>query len=258
MKARTTAVYQPRGKAGEYCRLAVNLYSGCGHQCEYCYAPACTFKSWSEFSKPSPRTGIVEKIEKDAGVLESQHETGPVLLCFTCDPYQPIDNLHELSRKAILALHAHKLKVMILTKGGERAERDFDLLTGDDWFGVTLTTLDKGASFRWEPGAASPDARIQSLRIAHHKGIKTWVSLEPVLYPDVALEIIRQTHSFVDRFKVGTLNYHSHSKNIDWHRFAGDVNQLLASLDCDYYLKEDLRKWLEVGKPGDRLQRARS
>jgi hypothetical protein len=68
--------------------------------------------------------------------------------------------------------------------------------------------------------------------------------MEPVLYPDVALEIVRQTHGFVDNFKVGTLNYHSHSKEIDWRKFAIDIMSLLTELRCNFYLKEDLRKWL--------------
>jgi hypothetical protein len=57
-------------------------------------------------------------------------------------------------------------------------------------------------------------------------------------------KIIKKTHSFVDRFKVGTLNYHPHSKTINWHKFANDVCDVLASLQCDYYLKDDLKKWL--------------
>jgi DNA repair photolyase len=246
MISKTSVVYEPRGKAGEYSRLAVNLYSGCGHRCKYCYAPACTFKAWNVFSMPVPRNGIIERIQNDALNLAINHDAGPVLLCFTCDPYQPIDNRFCLTRQAIQTLHASKVNVMVLTKGGQRAERDFDLLTENDWFGVTLTTLDKTSSIEWEPGAALPDARIQSLIKAHAKGIKTWVSLEPVLYPDVALEIVKQTHTFVDKFKVGTLNYHPHAKSIDWHKFALNIKELLESLNCDYYIKEDLRKWLKV------------
>jgi len=247
MNKKTSVIYQPKGKAGEYCRLAVNLYKGCSHGCEYCYAPACTFKSWSEFSQPAPRIGILDKIEKDAQILQLANESGPVLLCFTCDPYQPIDSDLELTRKTIEILHRYNLSVMILTKGGQRAERDLDILTDSDWFGVTLTTLDKDLSLKWEPGADVPVSRIHSLVEAHDKGIKTWVSLEPVLYPDVALEIIKTTHSFVDKFKVGALNYHPHAKTIDWHDFAYNAKHLLTELGSDYYLKEDLRKWLEVG-----------
>ena len=70
------------------------------------------------------------------------------------------------------------------------------------------------------------------------------MSLEPVLHPEITLDIIRQTHSFVDVFKVGVLNHHPHSKSIDWRKFATGVNNLLTDLKCNYYLKDDLRKWL--------------
>jgi DNA repair photolyase len=242
--SKTYVLYEPRGKAREYSPLAANLYSGCSHQCEYCYAPATLHITKEKFHESSPREDILNKIEKDARKLQLVRETGPVLLCFTCDPYQPIDDQYHLTRKAIQLLHSHNINVMLLTKGGQRAERDFDLLTCNDWFGVTLTNLNDDLSLQWEPGAALPEGRINGLYRAHEKGIKTWVSLEPVLYPEVALEIIKQTHSFVDKFKVGILNYHPHSQDIDWHKFAVDVRDLLTELKCDYYLKNDLRQWL--------------
>jgi DNA repair photolyase len=242
--ASTSVIYEPRGKAGEYSNLAVNLYRGCDHRCEYCYAPSCLYTTREKFGKPIPRKEIIQKVNFDANKLQAGHIEGSVLLCFTCDPYQPIDEQYQLSRQTIQALHSHKLNVMILTKGGKRAERDFDLLTSDDWFGVTLTNTEDSLSLKWEPGAALPEERINSLRTAHEKGIKTWVSLEPVLYPDVALDIIRQTYTFVDKFKVGILNYHPHSKSIDWHVFANNVKDLLVELNCEYYLKNDLRRWL--------------
>jgi DNA repair photolyase len=239
-----SVIYEPRGKAREYAPLAVNLYHGCGHGCTYCYAPTCIRTTKENFYVPNPRPNILEKLSADAQKLSFQNNKGPVLLCFTCDPYQPIDEKHQLSRKAIQILHRYDLQVTVLTKGGRRAERDFDLMTGRDFFGVTLTNLDNALSLNWEPFAAPPEERINSLLKAHEKNIKTWVSLEPVLYPEVTLEIIRETHKFVDKFKVGTLNYHSHAKSINWHAFAANVKSLLDELGCAYYLKEDLRKWL--------------
>lgn len=242
--SKTSVIYEPRGKAREYSPLAVNIYRGCTHRCEYCYAPATIHTTKEKFRQPAPRKDILGNIDKDARKLQLERETGPVLLCFTCDPYQKIDEEYQLTRKAIQILHTYNLNVRLLTKGGLRAERDFDLLTGNDWFGVTLTNLDDTLSLKWEPEAALPEERIKSLYKAHEKGIKTWVSLEPVLYPEVTLEIIKQTYTFVDEFKVGILNYHPHSKDIDWHRFAVDVKDLLADLKCGYYLKEDLLRWL--------------
>ena len=53
--SKTYVVYEPRGKAREYSPLAANLYSGCSHQCKYCYAPATLHKTKEKFYESSPR-----------------------------------------------------------------------------------------------------------------------------------------------------------------------------------------------------------
>jgi len=237
-------IYEPRGRAGEYAPLAVNLYNGCGHGCTYCYAPDATFQDRKEFYTGQPRPNIIEKLMKDAPKAAADGAKGNVLLCFTCDPYQPINDIHQLTRRAILILHSHCFNVTILTKGGRRAEADFDLLLPGDEFATTLTFWDSQKSLQWEPYAATPVERIQSLKIAHSRSIRTWVSLEPVIEPKETLELIRMTHTFVDLFKVGTLNNHPHASKIDWPKFANDATNLLEELDCRFYLKKDLRRYL--------------
>jgi len=236
-------IYEPRGRAGEYAPLAVNLYRGCGHGCIYCYAPEATFIDRQEFIKATPRHGIIKKLEKDAPAAVADGHKGNVLLCFTCDPYQPIDEIHQLTRQAIIILHKNGFNVTILTKGGKRAERDFDLLRPGDEFAVTLTFLDEQKSRQWEPKAAIPEERIETLRKAHELGITTWVSLEPVIEPAESLEIIRQTHTFVNLFKVGLLNYHPKGKEIDWHQFLQECIATLKQYGCQYYIKKDLRQY---------------
>jgi len=236
-------IYEPRGRAGEYAPLAVNLYRGCGHGCIYCYAPGATFIERQEFIKATPRQGIIEKLEKDTPRAALDGDKGNVLLCFTCDPYQPIDITYQLTRQAIEILHKNGFNVTILTKGGKRAERDFDLLRHGDEFATTLTFLDEQKSLKWEPGAAIPEERIEALKKAHKLGIKTWVSLEPVIEPAESLEIIRQTHTFVDLFKVGLLNYHPRGKEIDWRKFLWECIATLKQYGCQYYIKKDLRRY---------------
>ena len=237
-------IYEPRGKAGEYCKLACNLYRGCSHNCVYCYAPKATFNN--DFAESKLRKGLLEQLEKEAALLSFpwNKPDSPILLCFTCDPYQPMDSIHQITRKALQILKKNNLDVMILTKGGKRAERDFDLLTSDDKFGVTLTCLDNEESLKWEPGAALPQERISSLQKAHELRIKTWVSIEPVINPETSLEIIHQTHEFVDLYKVGKMNYHPIAKTVDWHKFGNDAINLLTSLKKEYYIKDDLKKYL--------------
>jgi len=239
-------IYETSGRAREYCELAANLYKGCGHGCKYCYAPKAIYCSQVDFQRPRPREGVLAQLQKDVVKLSFLwgRETRPILMSFSCDPYQPIDMEYQLTRKAIQILKRANLTVALLTKGGKRAQRDFDLLTAGDLFGVTMTCLDDQESLQWEPGAGLPWERIESLKLAKLLGIQTWMSLEPVIDPAVTLEIIRQTHNVVDRYKVGVMNYHNVAREIDWSKFAKDVVDLLERLGCQYYLKRDLQKWL--------------
>jgi len=240
-----SVIYEPRGKAREYSPLACNLYSGCEHGCVYCYAPAATRTDHKQFIKAKPRNDIIENLEKDY-----QKWQGPkdhVLLCFTCDPYQPIEDQYRITQKAIYMLNMHGFPVQILTKGGLRATRDFGILqkNPDNAFSVTLTLDDPELSKQWEPLAALPEERIESLKMAHSMGIKTWVSFEPVIDPEAVYRMIERTHLFVDLYKVGKLNYHPHAKTIDWKQFGFTVKTILENLNKPFYIKKDLEHFMQ-------------
>lgn len=241
-------IYESRGKAKEYCELAANLYKGCGHGCTYCYAPSATFKKRDVFyGKPEPRKNVLRQFAKDAATLGRSGETRPILLSFTTDPYQPIDVKEKLTRNAIKILHSHDLKVVVLTKGGRRSERDFDLLSARpdlSCYGTTLVFSDESLRKEIEPHAAPTKERITALEIAHDMGIPTWASIEPVWDAEQSLELMEESIDFVDTFKIGKLNYHPQSKNVDWSQFAHDAVKLMKENNKKYYIKEDLKKYL--------------
>lgn len=239
-----TIIYETKGRAREYRELACNLYNGCDHRCVYCYAPDVLQTDKKRFAQPACRSGIIDKLRRDAKVYQASGDTRQVLFSFTSDPYQSYDIEQGLTRQALQLCRAYNVPFCTLTKGGSRALRDFDLFTPRDAFASTLTFLDRGPSLEWEPGAAVPQDRMDTLRYFHQHGIPTWVSLEPVIDPAVTLQIIRDTHTFVDEYKVGTLNYHERANQIDWPKFAMRVRDLLDSLGCNYYLKQDLRRYL--------------
>jgi hypothetical protein len=81
----------------------------------------------------------------------------------------------------------------------------------------------------------SPD----NLIVDRYRGIKTWVSLEPVIDPDQALQVIRELHSIVGHWKVGKINYQKDIE-VDWIAFREEVKALLDRLGADYYLKKSL------------------
>ena len=168
-------IYEPRGKAKEYADLAANLYRGCIHSCDYCFAPSTTRKPVELFHSPgfvAPRKDVLKQLERDAIKLRDNSCELNVLMSFTTDPYQPIDEALQLTREAIKILNRENLGVTILTKGGKLAQRDFDLLKLDprNQFGVTLTCSSPGESLEWEPSASLPEERIDNLREAHGQG----------------------------------------------------------------------------------------
>ena len=233
-----TVICEPKGRAREYSPLAVNLYTGCLYGCKYCFAPGVCHKSRSTFhTEVEPRKDILEKLEADCKKMKG--DPREILLCFTSDPYQPIA---DVTREALLILERYEMRVSILTKGGMRASRDFDILARNDWkFGTTLLFWDDDSvtKYQWEPGAPSPNNRYHAILIAHADGIYTWISIEPVIDPIQALTVILELRNIVDHFKIGKINYHKYIEDrVDWKRFRRDAEALLVGKD--YYLKKDL------------------
>ena len=162
-------IYEPKGKAKEYGDYALNIYTGCPHRCFYCFAPNVLHRDREVFhTNIQPRTGIVEATKQQ---LEKEKITGKLIhLCFTCDPY-PTGYDTTPTREIIKAIKKSGNNVQILTKGD--GSRDFDLLDENDWYGITLDGVCDGQDRLWEE-------RIDSLMKAHERGIKTWISFEPV------------------------------------------------------------------------------
>lgn len=242
-------IYEPRGRAKEYSPLAVNLYRGCPHGCRYCYAPAAQFTTHASWKNDvRPREGILEALRKDAAALAGDPRT--VMLCFLCDPYQPVDDEFKITRQALQILAAKRMRAQVLTKDGPRAERDFDILAANNFFfGTSLVWHTDKTRQHWEPAAASVKDRIGSIRKAKKKGIFTWVSLEPVVDPDEALAVIRDLHADVDFWKIGKLNHMTPPRPVDWAEFYNDVTTLLQGYNADYYVKNDLWRHAQTSSP---------
>ena len=218
-------IYKPKGRAKEYGDFALNIYSGCPHRCHYCYVPDILRKEKEDFHTiVKERPDIVEATKK---YIESHHFTGNLVhLCFTCDPY-PTGYDSSATREIIKLLKDSGNHVQILTKGS--GTRDFDLLDGDDWYGVTLD------------GASSTGGHLlEDIKLAKEKGIKTWVSFEPVVNAENVLSLIRKVSGIADKVKIGKLN-HCES-DIDWKSFGMEAESLCKELGLKYYIKEDLRK----------------
>lgn len=221
-------IYEPKGKAKEYGDLALNIYTGCPHSCYYCFAPNVLHKEKALFHQNvEPRPGIVEEVKKQ---LEKEQITGKLIhLCFTCDPY-PTGYDTSVTREIIKLLKDHDNHIQILTKGD--GSRDLDLLDSDDWYGITLDQIGNGRNALWK-------ARVVALLDAYSRGIRTWVSFEPVTNDGEFFKELHLVAPIVDKVKIGKLNYHK--SEIDWKSFGIKAEKLCQALDLDYYIKDSLR-----------------
>lgn len=233
-------LYVPSGRAKEYGDYAVNIYNGCPHSCNYCYAPRVLKRTPDVFhSVVTARLNVAEELHKQ---IEREGITDKTIhLCFTCDPY-PTGMDNTATRKVIEVIKNTGNHVQILTKGN--GSRDFDLLDGNDRYGITVSTNSDKESREIEPGAITTHGRLLFLTQAKQMGIGTWLSLEPVVNENV-LDFLREYYRWFDLVKIGKLNYHQ--SKINWAEFGQKAESLCKELDVVYYIKEGLRA--EMNKP---------
>ena len=168
--------------------LSINPYRGCEHGCIYCYArpnhgyvglsPGFDFES-----KLSVKIDAVERLREELGARGYRCE--PINLGSATDAYQPIERRYGLTRRLIEVMAAFRQPFTIVTKSS-LVERDIDLIAPMARDGlaavyVTVTTLDQALARRWEPRAAAPWRRLQTMRRLHEAGIPVGVSLAPVV-----------------------------------------------------------------------------
>jgi DNA repair photolyase len=236
-------IYEPTGPAREYAALACNIYKGCEHACRYCFGKRRLSPSGKVDydTSPNPKAYFMEKLRYKAEKMNLL-ETPEILLSFLGDVYQPAEMDLMLTRGALCTLIANQLPFTILTKGGTRACRDFDLLgQGKARFGTSLIFMDQKHADYWEPGAAPIKDRIKAIQEAHERKIPTWVSLEPVIEPGEAIKVVRELHPIVRHWKIGKINHHAEiERRHNWIQFREQVQLLLEDVHADYYFKKSL------------------
>ncbi|MEN6548496.1 MAG: radical SAM protein [Armatimonadia bacterium] len=262
-------IYEPKGMALEYAELAANLYRGCSHACRFCYAPSVLRKSGTTLDSfrhdVQPRRDIIRQFGRDCCKLAEAGCKKRVLLSFTTDPYQPAEREHRITRQALQMLNEYGLTWQVCTKNGLQAmEDDLALFTeGGGWLGQTIVFMNDTDRELWEPGASPIEDRLRALEIAHNAGIRTWVSVEPVIDRDQALALIDYAAPHVDTWKIGKLNHlhllepglRARVEHIDWQAF---VDGLIAALHSQpriaYLIKDSLLPYWPADVPSSTLR----
>ena len=263
-------IYEPTYEAGEYAGLAANLYNFCPHGCRYCYAARLAVKrrqveKAEHFHRQAePRAELEELMDQFANEVRAlwMQSSTPVFMSFMCDPYNPSERLHRLTRRALITLAEARQRACILTKAPSRAMDDLTLIgRGGHILGTTLTTLNPDAAKEAEPNADPPSARLAGLEEAAKLGITIWASLEPILWPRRTLEIVQILADLGAHMALGPLNHEKYNRQPDWRAFWDGLRQILERAGYEqvgrergwikppktYYLKQGLAR--RVGEP---------
>ena len=240
------AIYQPKGKAGEYSKYACNFYVGCSNQCEYCSLRKGIGKATLGGDTPTLKkcfkdeSHALEVFEKELKANLPELQEHGLFFSFTTDPCLP--ETIELTMNAIELCQDFSVSVMLLTKNTRWVD-DFIL---NKWFiphrvsgiavGFTLTGHNE-----LEPNASTNAERIEAMRTLHDAGFKTWASIEPVIDFESSFKMIRDSRHFCDLFKIGLMaggKYDKYLLNV----FISDVIEYTEYFGCKFYFKDGLLK----------------
>jgi DNA repair photolyase len=167
---------------------SINPYRGCEHGCAYCFArpthaymglsPGLDFET-KLFAKPN----AAKLLEKE--LARPGYEARTMAIGTNTDPYQPIERRYRIMREILEVLDATSHPVGIVTKSA-LVVRDLDILKRMAErrlvkVAVSVTTLDRRLARSMEPRAATPERRLDTLRLLSEAGIPTTVMVAPVI-----------------------------------------------------------------------------
>ena len=187
-----TREFEKKGLA----QFSVNCGLKCGHGCTYCSTcvmlrvhPAFKHIGVSPFENGYAiiDTETPQRVALDA---KNKKQRGMIQLCTTVDARAPEAQEHELGRKCLNAILSEpEWTVRILTKNAA-VIKDFDLIEkyrDRVIVGLSITsTPDKSDVIKViEPNASTIEERMEALRQAHSRGLRTYGMLCPLL-PGIA------------------------------------------------------------------------
>ncbi len=180
-------------------KYSLNPYTGCAHNCIYCYATYIP-----KFHHLRLKKDLFRKLEKDLQELPSN---ALISMSNSSDPYPPIERSLEITRKCLKIMKDYDIRLLVVTKS-DIVARDVDLLSEMRCaVSITVTCLSDSLASKIEPNAPKPEKRIEALRMLKDAGIPIILRLDPVipyLTENEALKVL-EVCDFVDHVVTSTL-----------------------------------------------------
>ncbi|MTI96978.1 MAG: radical SAM protein [Firmicutes bacterium] len=163
----------------------LNIYRGCAHSCQYCYA-IYSHKYLGDkdyFEDIYVKENIVELLERDLKAPSWQREV--VNIGGVTDSYQPAEAERQLMPELLRLLIKYKTPAIISTKS-DLILRDYDLideLSRITYINVaaTITTMDEAVREKLEPGSRPSLDRFRVLREFRKTNASTGLHVMPII-----------------------------------------------------------------------------
>jgi DNA repair photolyase len=169
-------------------RWSLNPYTGCAHQCTFCYVRAFERRA----DRPSDdrygdsirvKTNVAEVLARELRRKSWKGEL--VAVGAATDPYQPAEGRFRLTRACLVAMAEVANPFSIVTRG-PMIVRDLDVLRAaaaraDVSVNFSVPTLDPEIWRYTEPHTAPPLQRLRALRTLVDGGIRAGVGVAPIL-----------------------------------------------------------------------------
>ena len=163
----------------------LNIYRGCTHGCQYCFAKYSHnyLNSESFFSNLFVKENIAEILDKELSRRSWKKEL--VNIGGVTDSYQPIEAEIKLMPEILKIFIKHRSPVTISTKS-DLILRDFDLIrelasVTDVNIAASITTPNENIRKLIEPGASTTLNRFRMLKTFKELNVTTGLHLMPII-----------------------------------------------------------------------------
>lgn len=242
------AIYNPKGKAGEYSEWACNFYTGCSNNCAYCYCKRGVMSHvWTDKAQlkkcfTSPEHAVRVFVKEMFANIDELREKG-IFFTFTSDPM--LAETKDLNLVAIQTAIAEGVPVQILTK---RADLD-DLRRYVESLPISKRgMMAVGFTLTWhdglEPGASPNEQRVEAMRVFKELGCHTFASIEPIIDLQAANLCILKTRDFCDLYKIGLMSGGKKPERYDLVEFVDKWNRIFDKTGNLVYWKESITSYL--------------
>jgi len=154
-------------------KLTFSPYTGCDHNCTYCYATSYI----PHFNNCRPKKNLIPRLQKEAQKLTGQL----ISISNSSDPYPTIEKDLHLTRQSLKTLSQHPCSVQVITKSN-LVTRDTDILRAmNAVVAFTITTEDDDLAKELEPNASSPTRRIQAIEKLEQNNIPVCARIDPII-----------------------------------------------------------------------------